>query len=164
MRFSSYLRSLKCHSFDLEDFNCHSIVTRFGLKCLNGFLLHMCDDRKSSLYFLSVVLVCLKSLNCMVRVEWIEVSFGSCHEFCFSYGFRPDTDARNDRRAVCLVRVRQGFQDVKWFCHRCVCHFECAHRRRRFWISRDVRVGWSNVGISTASPWDQVHEDKSWTP
>ena len=90
-----------------------SIVIRFGLKCLNGFLLEVCDGRKSSLYFLSVVLVCLKSLNCMVRVEWIEVSFGSCHEFCFSYGFRPDTNARNDRRAVCLVRVRQGFQDVK---------------------------------------------------
>ena len=34
------------------------------------------------MYFLRVVRVFLKSLNCLVRVEWIEVSFGSCHEFC----------------------------------------------------------------------------------
>ena len=31
--------------------------------------MQVCDDRSSSLYVLSVIKVCLKSLNCLVRVE-----------------------------------------------------------------------------------------------
>ena len=51
-----------------------SIVIRSSfdsvLSVLMVFSMQVCDDRSSSLYVLSVIKVCLKSLNCLVRVEY----------------------------------------------------------------------------------------------
>ena len=63
--------SVICFGHRLLRFNCHSIVILFGLKCLDGFFsMQVCVDRSRSLYVLSVIKVCLKSLNCLVRVEY----------------------------------------------------------------------------------------------
>ena len=52
----------------------HSIVIRSSfdsvLSVLMVFSMQVCDDRSDSLYVLSVIKVCLKSLNCLVRVEY----------------------------------------------------------------------------------------------
>ena len=63
--------SVICFGHRLLRFNCHSIVILFGLKCLDGFFsMQVCVDRSRSLYVLSVIKVCFKSLNCLVRVEY----------------------------------------------------------------------------------------------
>ena len=55
-----------------------SIVIRTSfdsvLSVLMVFSMQVCDDRSDSLYVLSVMKACLKSLSCLVRVESIELS------------------------------------------------------------------------------------------